>query len=250
MVRLKYLVEGGNYGFRGPLNRTWLEDRGTHWHQELPGVLPNLLRLGAGSPCGLLVYEGTLLPAKYRGQVFHAEAGKRILAMYTISDRGRRLPGRQRRRAEHGRRHVVASVGRRCGAGRCRVRRRLVRPGRRRSQHGRHGRQSRAHLSPRADWQPSDRSRARSDVRRGTDRRAGVRRTQRASTWPIRRSRPRARRPRRCFRRCGGSAIRSSRARALWMLGGLGADGSARDSGSDEGPGPAIPHPWPCAWRG
>jgi putative membrane-bound dehydrogenase-like protein len=88
MVRLKYLVEGGNYGFRGPLNRTWLEDRGTHWHQEVPGVFPNLLRLGAGSPCGLLVYEGTLLPAKYRGQVFHAEAGKRILAMYSISDEG------------------------------------------------------------------------------------------------------------------------------------------------------------------
>jgi putative membrane-bound dehydrogenase-like protein len=88
MTRLKYLAEGGNYGFRGPLNRTWLEDRGTHWHQELPGVMPNLLRLGAGSPCGLLVYEGTLLPAKYRGQVFHAEAGKRILAMYTITNEG------------------------------------------------------------------------------------------------------------------------------------------------------------------
>jgi putative membrane-bound dehydrogenase-like protein len=88
MTRLKYLVEGGNYGFRGPLNRTWLEDRGTHWHTELPGVVPIVLRLGAGSPCGLLVYEGTLLPAKYRGQVFHAEAGKRILAMYTISNDG------------------------------------------------------------------------------------------------------------------------------------------------------------------
>ena len=88
MTRLKYLVEGGNYGYRGPLNRTWLEDHGTHWHQELPGVMPNLLRLGAGSPCGLLVYEGTLLPAKYRGQLFHAEAGKRIVSMYTISDEG------------------------------------------------------------------------------------------------------------------------------------------------------------------
>ena len=87
-VRLNYLAEGANYGYRGPLNKTWLEDRGTHWHQELPGVMPNLLRLGAGSPCGLLVYEGTLLPAKYRGQVFHAEAGKRILAMYSISNEG------------------------------------------------------------------------------------------------------------------------------------------------------------------
>ena len=39
-TRLLYNMEGGNYGFRGPLNKTWLEDRGTHWHMELPGVAP------------------------------------------------------------------------------------------------------------------------------------------------------------------------------------------------------------------
>ncbi|MCC7010343.1 MAG: c-type cytochrome [Acidobacteria bacterium] len=81
-TRLMYNMEGGNYGFRGPLNRTWTEDRSTHWHQELPGVAPNVYRIGAGSPCGLLVYEGTLLPSKYRHQLFHADAGPRRLAMY------------------------------------------------------------------------------------------------------------------------------------------------------------------------
>lgn len=81
-TRLMYNMEGGNYGFRGPLNRTWTEDKSTHWHQELPGVAPNVYRIGAGSPCGVLVYEGTLLPAKYRHQVFHADAGPRRLAMY------------------------------------------------------------------------------------------------------------------------------------------------------------------------
>jgi putative membrane-bound dehydrogenase-like protein len=83
-TRLLYNMEGGNYGFRGPLNKTWLEDRGTHWHMELPGVAPPVFRLGHGSPCGLAVYEGTLLPAKYRGQLFHAEAGKRILGGYEV----------------------------------------------------------------------------------------------------------------------------------------------------------------------
>jgi putative membrane-bound dehydrogenase-like protein len=87
-TRLLYNMEGGNYGFRGPLNRTWLEDRGTHWHNELAGVSPNVLRLGAGSPCGLVVYEGSLLPADYRGQLLHAEAGKRILLMYPLKDDG------------------------------------------------------------------------------------------------------------------------------------------------------------------
>ena len=87
-TRLLYNMEGGNYGFRGPLNKTWLEDRGTHWHMELPGVAPPVLRLGAGSPCGLAVYEGALLPARYRGQILHAEAGKRIVAGYQLRDDG------------------------------------------------------------------------------------------------------------------------------------------------------------------
>jgi putative membrane-bound dehydrogenase-like protein len=87
-TRLVYNMDGGNYGFRGPLNRTWLEDRGTHWHTELPAVVPVVARLGAGSPCGLLVYEGTLLPSPYRGQLLHAEAGKRIVAMYPLTNDG------------------------------------------------------------------------------------------------------------------------------------------------------------------
>lgn len=87
-TRLNYVMPGGNYGYHGPLNRTWREDRGTHFHNELPGVVPNILRLGAGAPCGLLVYEGTLLPEKYRGQLMHAEAGKRIVAFYPLTNDG------------------------------------------------------------------------------------------------------------------------------------------------------------------
>ena len=33
-----------------------------HWHQNDPGVIPNLLFTGGGSPTGMLVYEGNLLP--------------------------------------------------------------------------------------------------------------------------------------------------------------------------------------------
>ena len=87
-TRLSYVMDGGNYGYRGPLHRSWNEDRGTHFHNELPGVVPNVLRLGPGSPCGLLVYEGTLLPARYRGWLVHAEAGKRIVAGYPLKADG------------------------------------------------------------------------------------------------------------------------------------------------------------------
>lgn len=83
-TRANYVMPGGNYGFRGPRGRSWREDRGTHFHDELPGVVPNILRLGPGSPCGLVVYEGTLLPSKYRGHLLHAEAGRRVLAHYPL----------------------------------------------------------------------------------------------------------------------------------------------------------------------
>ncbi|MFN7922901.1 MAG: PVC-type heme-binding CxxCH protein [Bryobacteraceae bacterium] len=87
-TRFNYVMEGGNYGYWGPGGRRWREDRGTHFHQENPGVVPNIARLGAGSPCGLIIYEGSLLPEKYRHQPIHAEAGKRAVNTYLIERAG------------------------------------------------------------------------------------------------------------------------------------------------------------------
>lgn len=87
-TRFNFVMPGGNYGYWGPGGRTWREDRSTHFHGENPGVVPNMARLGAGSPCGLVIYEGALLPARYRGQPIHAEAGKRGINTYLISDDG------------------------------------------------------------------------------------------------------------------------------------------------------------------
>lgn len=87
-TRFNFVLPGGNYGYWGPGGRSWREDRGTHFHQENPGVVPNVARLGAGSPCGLTVYEGRLLPGKYRGQPIHAEAGKKTINTYFIEAQG------------------------------------------------------------------------------------------------------------------------------------------------------------------
>jgi putative membrane-bound dehydrogenase-like protein len=87
-TRFNYVLPGGNYGYWGPGGRSWREDRGTHFHQENPGVVPNIARLGAGSPCGLVVYEGKLLPERYRGQPIHAEAGKKTINTYFIEAQG------------------------------------------------------------------------------------------------------------------------------------------------------------------
>jgi putative membrane-bound dehydrogenase-like protein len=87
-VRVNYVMEGGNFGYWGPTARHWWEDKGLHFHSNLPGVVPNIGRTGAGAPCGLVVYEGKLLPSKYRGQLIHAEAGKRLINTYFISPDG------------------------------------------------------------------------------------------------------------------------------------------------------------------
>jgi len=87
-TRVNYVMQGGNFGYWGPGGRSWREDRGSHFHSELPGVVPNIARTGAGSPCGLVVYEGTLLPAKYRGQLLHAEAGRRYINTYLLEPDG------------------------------------------------------------------------------------------------------------------------------------------------------------------
>ena len=50
--------------------------------------MPNLLHTGAGSPTGILVYEGRLLPKKYRNQIIHCDAGPRVVRAYLANQSG------------------------------------------------------------------------------------------------------------------------------------------------------------------
>ena len=87
-TRVNYVMEGGNFGYWGPGGRKWREDKGSHFHSELPGVVPNIARTGPGAPTGLVVYEGSLLPDRYRGQLIHSEAGKRVINTFYLADEG------------------------------------------------------------------------------------------------------------------------------------------------------------------
>ncbi|MCB1095188.1 MAG: NPCBM/NEW2 domain-containing protein [Verrucomicrobiae bacterium] len=96
-VRINYVMEFGNYGYRDEMTgaswgqeRTGMsEDRAMrHWHQNDPGVVPNLLHTGAGSPTGITVYEGDLLPETFRNQVIHCDAGPNITRAYIIEKSG------------------------------------------------------------------------------------------------------------------------------------------------------------------
>ncbi|MGA0559570.1 PVC-type heme-binding CxxCH protein [Larkinella sp. VNQ87] len=96
-VRINYVMEYGNYGYTDEMtgagwraNRTNLESSIPlqHWHLNDPGVVPNLLQTGAGSPTGIIVYEGKLLPQVFQGQVIHCDAGPNVVRAYPVTNDG------------------------------------------------------------------------------------------------------------------------------------------------------------------
>lgn len=96
-VRINYVMEFGNFGYKGELTRSnWREPRPNmeeeiplrHWHLNDPGVVPNLLQTGQGSPTGIIHYEGELLPDVFRNQVIHCDAGPNVVRAYPVEKAG------------------------------------------------------------------------------------------------------------------------------------------------------------------
>lgn len=96
-VRINAVLEFGNYGYRDEITGgDWQQPRSNieqeiprrHWHLNDPGVVPNLLQTGQGSPTGICVYEGTLLPERFRGQPIHCDAGPSVCRAYVTTPAG------------------------------------------------------------------------------------------------------------------------------------------------------------------
>ncbi|MBU6302693.1 MAG: ThuA domain-containing protein [Verrucomicrobia bacterium] len=96
-VRINFVMEYGNYGYKDEITRAgWRDPRPgmndevplRHWHLDDPGVVPNLLQTGAGSPTGLCFYEGSLLPEALRGQPIHCDAGPNVVRAYPVKPSG------------------------------------------------------------------------------------------------------------------------------------------------------------------
>ena len=101
-TRINFVMDYGNYGFKDEITKTdWrtrrinMEDSvwQQHWHLNDPGVVPNLVQTYAGSPTGILVYEGKLLPVEYQNQVIHADAGPNVIRMYPVGISGAGFTG-------------------------------------------------------------------------------------------------------------------------------------------------------------
>ncbi|HRH49607.1 MAG TPA: c-type cytochrome [Panacibacter sp.] len=96
-TRINYVMQYGNYGYTDEMtgagwqaNRTNVEDSIPlkHWHINDPGEVPNLLQTFAGSPTGMVVYEGSLLPAQFHDQLIHCDAGPNVVRSYPVKKAG------------------------------------------------------------------------------------------------------------------------------------------------------------------
>jgi len=102
-VRINYVMEYGNYGYADEMtgegwSTGWTKAKAKgapedakvfyEWHQHDPGVVPNLLHTGAGSPTGIIFYEGQLLPEVFRNRVIHCDALPRVVRAYPTKMEG------------------------------------------------------------------------------------------------------------------------------------------------------------------
>ena len=96
-VRINYVMEHGNFGYTDEITgagwqspRTNLETEIPlrHWHLNDPGVVPNLLQTGQGSPTGILINEGTALGPQFTNQIIHCDAGPRVVRAYPVENNG------------------------------------------------------------------------------------------------------------------------------------------------------------------
>jgi putative membrane-bound dehydrogenase-like protein len=96
-TRINYVMEYGNYGYKDEMTGAGWGKRRTniekeiplrHWHLNDPGVVPNLLQTGSGSPTGITMYEGTMLPEVFQGQIIHAEPGHNVVRAYPVENDG------------------------------------------------------------------------------------------------------------------------------------------------------------------
>ncbi|HEX8204123.1 MAG TPA: PVC-type heme-binding CxxCH protein, partial [Isosphaeraceae bacterium] len=79
--RIIWVMDGGSYGYRTPGSPR-------HWAEDVPGMVPKIVGTGNGSPCGVLVYEGELLPKEYVGGILEAEAGPRQINFFPLTRQG------------------------------------------------------------------------------------------------------------------------------------------------------------------
>jgi putative membrane-bound dehydrogenase-like protein len=79
--RVIWIMDGGKYGYHTPGSPR-------HWGEDVPGNVPKLVGTGNGSPAGIMVYEGELLPGDFQNAVFEVDAGTRQINHFPLTRHG------------------------------------------------------------------------------------------------------------------------------------------------------------------
>ncbi|APW61056.1 PVC-type heme-binding CxxCH protein [Paludisphaera borealis] len=79
--RVIWAMDGGHYGYQTPGSPR-------HWGEDVPGNVPKIVGTGNGSPTGIMVYEGRLLPDAYFGGLLEVDAGSRQVNFFPITRKG------------------------------------------------------------------------------------------------------------------------------------------------------------------
>ncbi len=94
--RTTWLMQYANAGYSSADGkRSWQADKRpgqsvpmAHWHQDDPGVIPFGDLYGAGSPTGMVVYEGDSLGENLHGALLSCEAGRNVVFGYRVGLQG------------------------------------------------------------------------------------------------------------------------------------------------------------------
>ena len=76
--RVIHVLDGASYGYH-------TSGSPRHWGEDVPGNMPKLVGTGNGSPSGIMVYEGSLLPKEYMGSVLEIDAGTRQVNFFPLT---------------------------------------------------------------------------------------------------------------------------------------------------------------------
>ena len=145
-TRINYVLPYGNYGFCDEMTgagwRTQRTGQATeiplrHWHLNDPGVVPNMLQTGAGSPTGIAVTKASSFPIFYMVSSCIADAGPNIVRAYPAKRVGAGFQAKIVNLMDGSKKNRwVPAFRRLCGSGWIDFRFRLVRCRCRRTSHG------------------------------------------------------------------------------------------------------------------
>jgi putative heme-binding domain-containing protein len=85
-----HVAEGADFGWRLRIGARCCSPDSARGavHGELPGKVPSMLKTGRGSPAGLLIYNDTRFPEKYRGLLLYPDVFRKLIRAYEVEPRG------------------------------------------------------------------------------------------------------------------------------------------------------------------